>query len=76
MSHELALPARAPSALATVADIDLVGAFLAGRRPTTLRAYRQDLDDFARFLGLADAGSAVELLISGSSGQANAAALG
>jgi integrase/recombinase XerC len=76
MSHELALPARAPSALALVGDVDLVAAFLAGRRPTTLRAYRQDLDDFARFLGTPDAGAAVELLISGTAGQANAAALG
>lgn len=65
--------ARRPPA---VAEIDLVGAFLAGRRPTTLDAYRRDLDDFARFLGMPTAAAAVELLVGGSAGEANALALG
>jgi integrase/recombinase XerC len=62
--------------LPTVAAVDLVGAFLAGRKPTTLRAYRADLDDFARFVGVEGARPAVEFLISGTAGQANAVALG
>ena len=61
---------------AAIANVDLLGAFLAGRRPTTLRAYRKDLADFADFLGLADAGAAVELLVAGGAGRANALALG
>jgi len=61
---------------ATVAQVDLLGAFLAGRKPTTLRAYRRDLGDFAAYLGLHDAGAAVTLLVSGTAGQANTLALG
>ena len=30
---------------------ELLAAFLAGRNPRTLRAYRQGLDDFATFVG-------------------------
>ncbi|MDR3638668.1 MAG: tyrosine-type recombinase/integrase [Isosphaeraceae bacterium] len=63
-------------ALAILGEADLLAAFLAGRKPTTLRAYRKDLGDFAAFLGAPDARSAVELLVSGSAGQANALALG
>lgn len=62
--------------LATVGKVDLLGAFLAGRKPATLRAYRKDLNDFAAFLGVQDAGEAVELLVAGSAGQANALTLG
>jgi integrase/recombinase XerC len=57
-------------------EVDLLAAFLAGRRPTTLRAYAKDLADFAAFLGLDDARAAVELLVSGSGFRANALALG
>src|SRR4051812_5416943 len=60
----------------TIGKVDLLGAFLAGRKPTTLRAYRKDLADFAAFLGVADAADAVALLVAGSAGQANALALG
>ena len=70
-------PPHAPAPLAaTIGKVDLLGAFLAGRRPTTLRAYRKDLADFAGFLGLPAAAVAVELLVSGTAGQANALALG
>lgn len=44
---------------------DLVAAFLVGRRPTKFDAYRRALADFARFLGAAGPGPAVEWLISG-----------
>jgi integrase/recombinase XerC len=76
MSHELAPIPRAPRSLALVGDVDLVAAFLAGRKPTTLAAYKADLADFAKYLGTRDAGSAVELLVSGSAGQANVVAMG
>lgn len=65
-----------PVAWPDVVGLDLVGAFLAGRKPTTLDAYRRDLDDFARFLGVPTASAAAELLIGGTAGQANALALG
>jgi integrase/recombinase XerC len=57
-------------------DVDLLEAFLAGRRPTTLRAYAKDLADFAAYLGLKDAAAAVESLIAGTAGRANRLALG
>jgi integrase/recombinase XerC len=60
----------------TIGQVDLLGAFLAGRRATTLRAYRKDLADFATFLGVADAREAVALLVAGSAGRANTLALG
>jgi integrase/recombinase XerC len=56
-------------------DVDLLAAFLAGRRPSTLRAYGKDLDDFARFLGDVDARAAADLLVTGGPGNANALAL-
>jgi integrase/recombinase XerC len=67
--------AHAPTP-ATVGKVDLLAAFLAGRKPTTLRAYRKDLGDFAAFLGVPGAAEAVALLVVGSAGQANALALG
>ena len=52
-----------PLALDLTPEDRLVAAFLAGRRKATLRAYRQDLDDFRQFLGAASvAGVAAELL--------------
>jgi len=66
---------RTPAVAATVEPVDLLEAFLAGRRPTTLRAYAKDLDDFAAALGLGDARAAVESLIAGDAGRANALAL-
>lgn len=68
-------PPHAPTP-GTIGPLDLVAAFLAGRKPTTLRAYRKDLADFAAFLGVPDAHAAVALLVAGSAGQANALALG
>ena len=66
--------AHAP-ATATLGKVDLLGAFLAGRKPTTLRAYRKDLTDFATFLGVPGPGDAVEFLVSGDAGRANALTL-
>src|SRR3954470_9513971 len=67
--------AHAPTP-APIGKVDLLGAFLAGRKFTTLRAYAKDLADFAAYLGLPDARSAVEALVAGSAGQANTLALG
>jgi integrase/recombinase XerC len=52
----------------------LIVAFLAGRNPRTLRAYRQDLADFAAFAGATPAAAVAQLLARGA-GVANAAAL-
>jgi integrase/recombinase XerC len=66
------LPA-APAGPPTVATRagELVVAFLAGRRPTTLRTYRIALDDFRRFLGAPTAADAARTLLLASHGDAN-----
>ena len=77
MSTELAtLPDRPAPTLPALLGVDLVGAFLSGRNPRTLKAYAKDLDDFARWLGSPSSSAAVELLLSGTGGQANTVALG
>jgi integrase/recombinase XerC len=53
----------------------LVQAFLAGRSAATLRSYRGDLRDFARWCGAASIEAAGELLLSAGPGGANEAAL-
>jgi hypothetical protein len=54
---------------------ELLAAFLAGRSECTRRAYRQDLDDFRRFLGLGKMSEAAHLLLARGHGNANAVAL-
>ena len=54
---------------------DLVRAFLAGRKKTTIEAYSRDLQDFARFLQMENANEAATALLALSPGQANALAL-
>jgi integrase/recombinase XerC len=53
----------------------LLAAFLAGRSECTRRAYRQDLDDFRRFLEVDKVSEAAHLLLSRGHGNANAVAL-
>lgn len=53
----------------------LVAAFLAGRRETTLRAYRQDLEGFRLFVGAETVEDAAEALLRLSHGGANEIAL-
>jgi integrase/recombinase XerC len=53
----------------------LVAAFLAGRSPRTLLAYRRDLEDFARWCGAPSAEASCARLLSGGHGEANAQAL-
>lgn len=50
---------------------DLVNAWLEGRSPTTIRAYRSDLLHFARFVGVETVDDAARTLLSGGRGAAN-----
>src|SRR5262249_53788886 len=53
----------------------LLAAFLAGRSPQTVRAYRQDLADFAACVGAATAAAAAHRLVAHGPGPANELAL-
>jgi integrase/recombinase XerC len=67
----LALPIpAAPGRPADAAD-RLVAAFLAGRSPQTLRAYRTDLTDFAACTGAGGIAAAAAQLLAGGHGSAN-----
>jgi len=61
--------------IAAPAAASLVASFLAGRSPQTLRAYRQDLQSFARWLRAADLDEAAQRLLGSGPGPANALAL-
>src|SRR5262249_4961022 len=52
----------------------LVEAFLAGRSPQTLRAYRKDLEDFAAFLGVPSVEAIPGALLGGAQGSASESA--
>lgn len=54
---------------------DLVTAWLSGRNPRTLDAYRADLEDFRAFVGVATADAAATVLLSNGHGGANALGL-
>ena len=54
----------------------LIQAFLSGRNPLTIRAYRQDLADFASFVQARDVDDAARRLLTLAPGDANALALG
>ena len=70
------LVSLAPIAVATIApSMDLVVAFFSGRNPRTLRAYRQDLEDFQGFTQAPSLQAAAALLTSQGSGPANGVAL-
>jgi len=66
-------PQFAPEALAT--GDALLAAFLAGRSPLTLRAYRRDLEDFRRVMGVPTVAHAAALLLAHGHGAANGLAL-
>ena len=66
---------RTGTELQTFASADLVGAFLSGRSELTLRAYRQDLEDFRAFVGAESLDAAAGVLLTRKPGQANALAL-
>ena len=63
------------AALATPLFVDLAGAFLAGRNPRTLLAYRRDLTDFQNFTQSTSLQAAAAFLTSQGSGAANGLAL-
>lgn len=67
-----------PSQLATPGNpaAALVDAFLSGRNPRTLDAYRKDLEDFRAYVGAATPAAAAAALLGGSQGEANGLALG
>lgn len=54
----------------------LVASFLAGRNERTLRAYRNDLEDFRSYLKAGDVDEAARILLSRGHGEANALVLG
>src|SRR6266851_3340753 len=53
----------------------LLAAFLSGRCERTLLAYRQDLEDFARFVNVAGAEAAADVLLQGGQVRANSLAV-
>ena len=53
----------------------LVASFLAGRNERTLRAYRNDLEDFRSYLNAGDVDEAARILLSRGHGEANALVL-
>src|SRR5262245_39991224 len=72
MAHALVRTGPAAQALdAVTAAQRLVAAFLAGRSPQTLRAYRKDLEDFAGFLGVATVEAIPGALLGAGQGAAN-----
>ena len=72
----LTVPPAGPQPLAlSPGEERLLDAFLAGRSPATLRAYRQDLADFAAFVGVPDVEEALQRLLATPHGQANGVAL-
>lgn len=75
MAENVSMVPTLPTALVTsVADI-IVESFFAGRNERTLRAYRHDLDDFARFSGEASVTSATRQLFSLTAFEANVVAI-
>lgn len=77
MSHPTAIVPHRPEALTAPGEPSLVAAFLAGRSPRTLRAYGEDLRDFATFAGFPPEGleAATAALLGAGQGEANRLAL-
>ena len=63
------------SALSTHVSVDLAGAFLSGRNPRTLLAYRKDIADFQSFIGAPSIQAAASILTARGFGTANGLAL-
>ena len=61
--------------LPTRVSVDLAGAFLAGRSPRTLLAYKADMEDFKTFIHASSLQAAAAFLTSQGSGTANGLAL-
>jgi len=71
MKNAALVPLSGPSALDTPAVSRLVDAFLAGRNERTMKAYQNDLEDFAAFVKVSTADEAARLLLAHGQGQAN-----
>lgn len=67
--------AKRQAELPALSEMDLVKAFLEGKSGSTLRAYDQDLRDFAEFMGTATPNEAAKVLVGSAPGAANALAL-
>ncbi len=59
----------------SITQINLIQSFLSGRNQKTIKAYRQDLEDFRQFLKASTVDEAAQILLSNGHGQANALAL-
>ena len=76
MGHALVPVSREPD-LPTVAEVDVLDAFLAGRKQRTMQAYVRDLADVARFMSSKNPNpaAAVEAIFASGHGAANRIAL-
>ena len=70
MTTELA-PLPRPDLPALPSSADVVAKWLKGRKRTTLRAYRFDLNDFARYCGQPDPAAAADVLMAAGAAAAN-----
>jgi integrase/recombinase XerC len=76
MAQDLVPLSAAAELPATFSSADVIDAWLKGRSPRTLEAYVGDLEDFARFLKVANSAAAVDALLAVGHGAANRIALG
>lgn len=76
MSNELATRPDRSAIPPTIARVDVLAAFLAGRNPRTLAAYSKDIADFARWARSPSPAEACAWLLELPHGEANALALG
>ncbi len=74
MSDELAI--RPETSALRLSGSDVLEAFLSGRNTRTLEAYAFDVQDFARYVGAASPGAAVDGLLAMGHGNANWVVLG
>lgn len=76
MPNALVLRAAGSSSVpAIAAAADVIEAWLSARKPGTLRAYRFDIEDFARAFEAPSPAAAVDALLAGDAGMANRVAL-
>jgi len=80
--HDQALvqtfPTRSSDSIAVSTDIetdDLLKAFLSGKSPKTIEAYKRDLEDFRQFLEASAMDHAAKIFLSGGLHKANHLAL-